>query len=204
MSSLKQLPKFIFVLLAVLIAIYALSFYWHPTTPFSVRYQTLNPLGAYSHFVGAGFALLLGGLQVFAQVGSRRHKLLGYGYCCAVIVGATGGCYLAFNAYLGWITGLGLLLADALWISTTLIAVQQARRGRIRNHRQWILRSMALTGAGISLRLLLPLLSIFLPFNTSYIIVAWLSWIGNLAFIELYLYATSPRTSFKPQLLKGV
>ncbi len=202
MSPLKQLPKLIFVLLAVLIAIYALSFYWHPTTPFSARYQALNPIGVYSHFIGAGFALLLGALQVFAKVGSRSHKLLGYGYCCAVTVGAIGGCYLALNAYLGWMTGLGFFIADVLWVSATFMAVQQARAGRIRRHRHWIWRSMALTSAGISLRILFPLLSLFLAFNTSYMIVAWLSWIGNLIFVELYFYASTPRPSYKPHLLR--
>lgn len=187
MSSLKHLSKFVFVLLAVLVAGYALSFYWHPATPFSVRYQALNPVGVYSHFLGAGFALLFGAMQVFTKVGSGSHKLLGYGYCCAVAIGAIGGCYLALNAYLGWVTGLGFFLADMLWVSTTFMAVQQARIGRIRAHHRWMWRSMALTSAGISLRILLPLLSVFLPFNTSYIAAAWLSWIGNLIFVELYL-----------------
>ncbi len=156
------MPKYIFVLFAVLIATYALSYYWHSDTPFSTRYHTLNPIGVYSHFIGAGFALLLGGLQVFTKVGSASHRLMGYGYCIAVVVGSIGGCYLALNAYLGWVTGLGFFIADTLWISSTFIAIHHARAGKIRAHRQWMWRSMALTGAGISLRILLPLLSVSL------------------------------------------
>jgi uncharacterized membrane protein len=197
----KQLPKYVFVVLATLIACYALSYYWHGETPFSIRFHSLNPIGVYSHFIGAGFALLIGGLQTFTKVGSRSHRFLGFGYVIAVIVGAAGGCYLALNAYLGMVTGLGFFIADALWISTTLIAIQHARAGRIRAHRKWIWRSMALTSAGISLRILLPLLSIFFSFNTSYIIVAWLSWMGNLIFVELYFYRASSRSIAKTQLL---
>jgi uncharacterized membrane protein len=203
-SAAKHLPKYIFVVLAILIAAYALSYYWHSDTPFSVRYQHLNPVGVYSHFIGAGFALLLGGLQVFIKVGSRNHRLLGYGYCLAVTIGCVGGCYLALNAYLGLVTGLGFFIADALWISTTFMAVQRARSGRIRAHRQWIWRSMALTSAGISLRILLPLLSIFFSFNTSYIMVAWFSWIGNLIFVEIYLHHSSLRRIKKNQLLPSI
>lgn len=194
----KYLPKYIFLCLATLIALYALSHYWHSTTPFSARYHLLNPIGVYSHFVGAGFALLLGGLQAFAKVGSTLHRFLGYGYCIAVAVGAIGGCYLAFNAYLGMVTGLGFFILDLLWVGTTFMAIKQARAGRIRAHRQWIWRSMALTSAGISLRILLPLLCIFFSFDTSYIIATWLSWMGNLIFIELYFYRARPgtKTSF--------
>lgn len=196
-SPAKQLPKYVFVFLAILIAAYALSYYWHSDTPFSLRYHSLNPIGIYSHFIGAGFALLLGGLQVFTGVGSTFHRLLGYGYVTAVVIGAVGGCYLAFNAYLGLVTGLGFFIADVLWISATFIAIQQVRAGRIRAHRKWIWRSMALTSAGISLRILLPLLSIFFSFNTSYIIVAWLSWIGNLIFVEIYFYLSSSRATYR-------
>ena len=204
MSSLaKKLPKYLFVFFAILIATYALSYYWHRDTPFSIRYHTLNPIGIYSHFIGAGFALLLGGLQVFTRVGSTIHRLMGYGYFLAVVVGFAGGCYLAFNSYLGIVTGLGFFIADVLWISCTFIAIQYARAGRIRAHRQWIWRSMALTSAGISLRILLPLLSVFFSFNISYIIVAWLSWIGNLIFVEIYFYHTASRPIAKTQSLKG-
>lgn len=200
-SPAKKLPKYVFVVFAVLIAAYALTYYWHSNTSFSVRYHALNPVGVYSHFIGAGCALLLGGLQVFTNAGSTLHRLMGYGYCIAVAVGSIGGCYLALNAYLGWITGLGFFIADALWISSTFIAIQHARAGKIRAHRQWIWRSMALTGAGISLRILLPLLSIFFSFDTSYIIVAWLSWIGNLIFVELYFYRANSRAIVQTQLL---
>jgi uncharacterized membrane protein len=203
-SATKHLPKYIFVVLAILIAAYALSYYWHSDTPFSVRYRALNPLGVYSHFIGAGFALLFGGLQVFTKVGSSNHRLFGYGYCLAVAIGALGGCYLALNAYLGLVTGLGFFIADALWISATFMAVQRARAGRIRAHRRWIWRSMALTSAGISLRILLPLLSMFFSFNTSYIIVAWLSWMGNLLFVETYFHRSRLRRITKTQLLPTI
>ena len=203
-SPAKKLPKYVFVFFAALIAAYALSYYWHSDTPFSVRYHALNPVGVYSHFIGAGFALFFGGLQVFSKVGSNNHRLIGYGYCLGVTVGSIGGCYLAFNSYLGIVTGLGFFIADLLWITTTIIAVQQVRAGRIRAHRRWIWRSMALTSAGISLRILLPLLSIFFSFNTSYIIVAWLCWIGNLIFVEIYLYRSSSRPITKTQLRKGI
>lgn len=203
-SSKNFLSKYLFVLLATLIAGYALSYYWHSDNPFNARYHSLNSIGVYSHFMGAGFALLLGGLQVFTKVGTTTHRIFGYGYCLAVVVGALGGSYLALHSYLGWITGLGFFIADLLWVSTTFIAIQQARKGHIRAHRHWIWRSMALTSAGIHLRIMLPILTIFFSFEASYVTVAWLSWLINLIFVEIYFYLSSTRPRVKMHLLKGV
>ncbi len=55
------------------------------------------------------------------------------------------------------------------------------------------LRSFALSCAAISLRILLPLLSLVFSFETSYALVAWLSWSINLVIVETYLYYTYTR-----------
>ncbi|HWV14988.1 MAG TPA: DUF2306 domain-containing protein [Cellvibrio sp.] len=187
--------KYLFVFLALAIAGYALSYYWHGDNPFNSRYHSLNSLGVYSHFIGAGFALLLGALQVFPSIGSRWHRRLGYGYCLAVVIAAAGGLYLSFHAHLGLVTGLGFALADILWISFVGVAIYRVRQGDIGAHRRWMLRSMALTSAGISLRILLPLLCLALSFDTSYLMVAWLSWIGNLIAVEIYLHLSASGSS---------
>lgn len=191
--------SYIYIFFACCVAAYALSFYWHPENPFRLRYQSMKTLMVYSHFIGAGFALLFGALQILTKPGSRFHKHLGYGYCMAVVVGAMGGFYLAFHSYLGAVTGVGFLLANILWLGSTFMAIQRIYRSDVQGHRAWMLRSVALTSSGITLRILLPILSSFLTFDTSYTIVAWLAWMTNLIAIEIYLQI-KPQTHIK---LKG-
>jgi len=94
---------------------------------------------------------------------------------------------------LGAITGLGFFILDVLWIYTTFIALRFALMRQFEAHRRWILRSFALSCAAISLRVLLPLLSLVFSFETSYALVAWLSWSINLVIVEIYLYFTYTR-----------
>lgn len=194
----KGRPKislYVYVFFALATAAYALSYYWHSDNPFNSRYHALSALGRYSHFIGAGFALLFGALQCFTFAGAFVHRLCGYAYCLSVALGAIGGFYLAFHAYLGISTGLGFFTLDLLWIGTTSYAVYCISTGRAEAHGRWMLRSMALTSAAISLRILLPLLNLFFSFDTSYLIVAWLSWIANLMALEIYWHLSRHTTS---------
>ncbi len=184
----KSLAKYGFIFSSIAVAAYALSYYWHSDNPFNVRFHDLNPIGVYSHFIGAGCALLLGGLQLTTRIGSSLHCSLGYAYCIAIIIGALGGFYLAMHAYLGLATAIAFYILEVCWLGATGYAVLQARAGNRTAHREWILRSLALTGAGISLRILLPLFGIFFSFDTSYLLAVWLCWIVNLIIIETYLY----------------
>ncbi|MES2822228.1 MAG: DUF2306 domain-containing protein [Pseudomonadota bacterium] len=197
-SRTRRLSQYLYFVCAFTIASYALSYYWHSDNPFNLRYHQLNALGIYSHFIGAGFALLFGAVQMFTYPGSSWHRRLGYAYCLAVILGAIGGYYLSFHSHLGMVTGLGFFIVNSLWVSFLYLAIRCVLDGDLRAHRRWMLRSMALTSAGISLRILLPLLGIFFSFDTSYLIVSWLSWIPNLVVMEIYFYVSSAGFVTKP------
>ena len=71
-----------------------------------------------------------------------------------------------------------------------------ARAGRIAEHRQWMIRSFALTFAAVTLRLYLPVL--FTVGNMDYFeasnYVAWLCWVPNILFAEVYLRRAKTRT----------
>lgn len=192
----RLLFKILFSVMALAIGIYGLSHYWihlNDPNPFMQKFYGLNTLLVYSHFVGGGLALLLGALQIWTTRPSRLHRWLGLSYCSAIAVAAIGGCYLALHTHLGAVTGVGFFIADVLWLVTTGMAIRCAWQHKIAAHRRWILRSLALTGAALSLRLLLPTFNLFFSFETSYILVAWLSWSINLVIIEIYLWAY-PRT----------
>ncbi len=183
--------KSVFLLFAIIVSLYALGYDWiraHATDGIPLKFKSLNFALVYSHLVGAAFALSLGGVQLFTRKGSRWHRHLGISYCLAVIVGGIGGGYLSFFAEQGPSTGLGFFILDILWFYTTYMAWRSARAHQVVRHRRWIIRSLALAAAAISLRLELLLFTQFWSFETSYLIVAWSCWLGNLIFVEIYLY----------------
>ena len=188
--------KVLLLILAFAVTAYAFSYYWIYSgndNDLAVKFRTLNPMLVYAHFIGGGLALSVGALQLWSKRPSRLHRWLGRVYCLCVLVGAIGGGYLSFYSYLGPTTGLGFFIADVLWLYTTYIALRFALARQLDAHRRWILRSFALSCAAISLRVLLPALSLVFSFETSYALVAWLCWSLNLVLIEFYLYYTSTR-----------
>jgi uncharacterized membrane protein len=188
--------KVLLLILAFAVTAYALGYYWiysGSDDDLIVKLRTLNPFLVYAHFIGGGLALSLGAIQLWTKRPSRLHRWLGRAYCLCVLVGAIGGGYLSFYSHLGAITGLGFFIADVLWLYTTFIALRFALTRQFDTHRRWILRSFALSCAAISLRILLPLLSLVFSFETSYVLVAWISWSINLVIVETYLYYTYTR-----------
>lgn len=185
------------LIFALAISGYALGYFWiyHGSHEGLVeKFRALPSTLVYAHFVGGGIALTLGALQLWTQRPSALHRWLGRAYCLCVLIGAMGGGYMAFHSDFGMVTGLGFFIADVLWIYTTALGLRMAMRGNFDAHRRWILRSYALCCAAISLRVLLPLLLMLFSFETSYILVAWLSWSINLLIIEILL-ARSRTTS---------
>lgn len=192
--SLQTSFKSLFLLLAVSISVYALGYDWiyaHATEGIAVKFKSLIRVFVYSHLIGGGLALSLGAIQLFTKQGSPWHRRLGISYCIAVLIGGIGGGYLSFFADVGPSTGVGFFTLDILWLYSTFLALSYARAGQIDLHRRWIIRSLAITAAAISLRIELLIFTQFWSFETSYMIVAWSSWIGNLLIAEMYLSLTS-------------
>lgn len=188
--------KILLLIFALAVTAYALGYHWiysDSDESFIAGFSILNPLLLYAHFVGGGLALSLGAIQLWTKRPSRLHRWLGRAYCLCVLVGAIGGGYLSFYSHLGVITGLGFFIAGVLWFYTTFIALRFALARQFDAHRRWILRSFALSCAAISLRVLLPSLSLVFSFETSYALVAWLCWSINLVIIEIYLFYTLTR-----------
>lgn len=141
-----------------------------------------------THVATAGFALLLLPWQLWPVVRRRvprLHHWLGRVYAVAAVLGGTSGVAAALVAPLDVVTTLGFGALGALWVATTVRAVQLARLGDLPAHRDWALRSFALGFAAVTLRLWLPLLlASGLAFGQAYAVVAWLCWVPNLALAE--------------------
>lgn len=169
-----------------------------PLPNFYVRHDWLI-----AHALFGSVALFAGPWQ-FVSAFRRRslmaHRWTGRIYCGAVVAGWLTSLPIASHAQTGQVASAGFLMLGALWIGTTAAGYFCIRRGQVRAHREWMLRSYSLTAAAITLRLYLPLLIVgVIPFTAGYPVVAWICWIPNLLFAEwLIRHRRTQASSFFP------
>lgn len=183
----------LFTLMSVAVALYAFGYLYlsfRVGDPFAAQFA-ISGLDVPAHFFGAGLALLLAPLQVAAGVRRRwpaLHRTAGWLYMAAIAIGAVSGLSLAFNAQGGVVARAGFGLLALLWPVVTARGVWLAVRGDTARHRQWMCRSVALTFAAVTLRVMLGGgIASGLPPMTVYAFTAWASWLLNLAVCELLL-----------------
>ena len=160
----------------------------------------MRPLGIFVHALCAAIALAVGPFQLDRRslAPNRRplHRTLGKVYVIAALIGAgIGGAYMSVYSHGGIVTHLGFGILATLTFSTTAMAYIEIRRRRVREHREWMIRSFALLFAAVTLRLELPLLIVMHAgaFTPAYQIVSWLCWVPNLAWAEWYVRKTGDR-----------
>ena len=113
------------------------------------------------------------------------HRWLGRLYIFAVAVGGVAGFILALSSFGGLTTHLGFGLMAVCWIGTTLIAYLHIRNGNVLAHREWMLRSYALTLAGVTLRVYLGLSALIgISFVDFYPVLSWICWVPNLLIVQ--------------------
>lgn len=191
MNRVNTVGWWIMALLAVLIGAYALSYFalddmGDPT--YKVRYDAI-PWSAKLHIIPGGLALILGAFQFHSGLRNRwtnLHRNCGRAYVIFVLVGAVGGLFLAWHAPHGPATRLGFASLAVVWFYSASMAYFAIREGQIALHRQWMIRSYALTLAAVTLRIQLPVYqgAMGLSFDEAYAIVAWFCWIPNLVIAE--------------------
>jgi hypothetical protein len=105
------------------------------------------------HTLAGTFALLAGPLQFSSRFRNRYlqlHRILGRLYVISVFVGAATGIALAFGR-----PGFpGTCGQAAAWVICTTAAFVTARNRHIVQHRQWMMRSYAVTFTFVSSRVL--------------------------------------------------
>ena len=167
--------------------------YLLPHVPFPAELDNFSQrrIALSLHALGGAIALLAGPLQFvprFRESNWNRHRLLGWIYCSAVLLGWCASLWIAPHAQTGWIASAGFLALGAAWIVATGLAVQFILPGDALTHRRWMIRSYALAAAAITLRIYLPLSVAFhVPFSSAYPAIAWLCWIPNVLAVEVYL-----------------
>jgi len=142
--------------------------------------------------ISGGIVALASGAWNFLEVSRRRliylHRWLGRIYLISVFVGGIAGLFLATTAQGGLAGQIGFGLLAALWLATGSMAYYRIRNYDIASHRQWMIRSYALTFAAVTLRIWIPLLmGAGYGFQEAYAAIAWISWVPNLLAAELLL-----------------
>ncbi|NNE55875.1 MAG: DUF2306 domain-containing protein [Flavobacteriales bacterium] len=159
-------------------------------------------LALYGHILIGSIALMIGWLQFSTRLRLKHVKLhrgLGKTYIMAVLFSGISALYLSFFATGGWIASLGFGSLAVFWVYSTINALLSIRKGRLECHRNWMFRSYALTFAAVTLRIWLPLLTgaFSMEFVQAYVIIAWLCWVPNWIFAEIYIRKYPPQFQLK-------
>lgn len=146
----------------------------------------LNHHTGFMIHISLGTAALLSGPWQFSDRlrsrSPRIHRTLGWIYVISCTLGGVAGLIIASGSNGGPLAATGFSLLAILWISLTLLALRAAIMRQFAAHRRLMIMSFALTFAGVTLRLYLPLALIDLKnFSLVYAWTAWACWVPNLA-----------------------
>jgi uncharacterized membrane protein len=150
-------------------------------------------LAFFTHVYTAVFVLPAGFTQFSGFIRKkfpRVHKYTGWVYAIVVIcLAGPAGFYMGLFANGGLTSQVSFCLLAVLWIYFTGTALAKVIRGDIKSHREFLIRSFALTLSAITLRAWKYML-VFLfhprPMDV-YEIAAWLGWIPNLIIAEIII-----------------
>jgi hypothetical protein len=117
---------------------------------YTVRFLTLNPidysleqrasfvahsLAITTHVAGAMVAAIIGPFQFLPKIVTKRylslHRWLGRTYLAGVLVGGSGGLYMASVAYGGLPARLGFGMLAVAWVASGLMAYRRIRHKEI-------------------------------------------------------------------------
>ena len=131
----------------------------------------------------------------------KLHRVFGYIYALDVIlITGPAGLIMGFYANGGISSKISFVILAVGWIAFTATAIVKARNGDFVTHRDFMIRSYALTISALTLRAWKWGLnnSFDLPPMDVYRTVAWLGWVPNLMFAEFliwrYKYASRKRS----------
>lgn len=169
----------------------------------------------YTHVFTAIFALFAGFTQFSAQVRhkyARVHRLIGRLYTYDILIINFPAAMLMAVYANGLLPGkTAFAVLDCLWFWFTLQAVIEVKKGNIKVHKQFMMRSYALTLSAITLRSWKIIISAFVHIDPLhlYMIDAWMGFVPNLLFVEWLIRAkrTSPQlqiSTLKPDEAQAV
>lgn len=148
----------------------------------------------YVHVFSSIFVLIAGLPQFSKRLMNSKvllHRILGYVYIGSILFfAAPSGLVIGYFANGGWVSQILFMTLAVLWWYFTFKALFSIKRGAIKAHRYFMIRSYALTLSAITLRLWKMVLADILewPPMDLYVLVAALAWLPNWALAEIYIY----------------
>lgn len=136
----------------------------------------------------------------------RLHRTLGYIYVADVLlITGPAGLIMGFYANGGDLSRIAFVLLAVLWMFFTAMALIKARQRNFKAHRNYMIRSYALTLSALTLRAWKYGITnayhidsglVFPPMDV-YRVVAWLGWVGNLLLAEYIIFRKARRWTKK-------
>jgi uncharacterized membrane protein len=151
------------------------------------------------HALSGSVALISGPLQFNRRILSKKrnlHRVVGRVYVGAIWISSFGGLWSAlfFDVVLAAKIAFGVLAI--LWFGTTTMALQRIRERKVPEHREWMIRSFALSLFFVTFSFWVPgLASTNLPEAIGYPLAVFLSWGLNLLVAELWIRRSRARFS---------
>lgn len=155
-------------------------------------------LAFYVHVFSAVVALMAGFTQFSGSFLRRRaawHRMIGRIYAFDILaINFPAGMVLAICAN-GMLPGrIAFALLDCLWFAFTWVGVAAIRNGQVARHREYMIRSYALTLSAITLRTWKIILSHSVQIDAVhlYMIEAWIGFVPNALLAEWWIRRRRP------------
>lgn len=157
---------------------------------FKMNHQLWN-LALYTHILTAALPLVIGPFMFVKKLRNRYitlHRNVGKVYIIMIFISSLVGIYLSFYAHGGFLAKLGFLFLDFAWLYTTFKAYKYILKKQLAQHEEWMYRSYAVTFSALTFRVWSAIIGYSLDnFTAGYVAAIWLSWVGNLVVIELWI-----------------
>ncbi|MBL7747128.1 MAG: DUF2306 domain-containing protein [Chitinophagaceae bacterium] len=159
--------------------------------------------------VYASLWVLFAGFTQFSKKLQRNnpslHRTLGYVYVLDVLlITGPAGLIMGFYANGGTLSRIAFVLLAVLWIFFTAMALVKAKQKNFIAHRNYMIRSYALTISALTLRAWKYAITntMTVPPMDVYRVVAWAGWVINLLAAEIIIYRFRQKRAKKISLLK--
>ncbi|MDX8030749.1 DUF2306 domain-containing protein [Lentzea sp. BCCO 10_0856] len=164
-----------------------------------------------AHIFTGTVAVLAGVSQFWPGLRRRHprvHRVMGRVYFGAVLPSSLLGVVCAQLSFYGLASSGPLTVLSVLWFVTAVYGLRTARRRRFGEHRIWMIRGFALTGAAVTGRLWGLLLGTLVPDGDGLLVFAtanWLSFVVNLLVAEWWIQSrgytrTLPSAALSPSI----
>ena len=147
------------------------------------------------HIILAVVALMTGPLGLSKRIRNKRptiHRWNGRIYILSILLNMIPGYYVSFFANGGFLSIIGFLILNTLWLMTTINGYLYIIKKQISQHRNWMIRSFMLTYANLTIYIVVAISHNALGFDYghAYTLAVWLSFTVNLIIAEIIIKKT--------------